>query len=248
VRALRISWIVVFALCALILFARAAAASGAERDELPTLSLVLARYVDAVGGREAVESLTTRVCTGREVDDRPYRGPAVTAPLEAYGKVPDRALTVVHHLDGDVRDGCDAWVGWHVSPDGIRLEDRQGRSKTAWLLDAHGPLRLEEYFPGMILAGRDAVEGRPVYVVECDRDPAHYALHFDVETGLLRRIGYYWGLSDYREVDGVMVPFRIARSRKGGSTSFVFDEVAHNITLDDNLFHMPPLVGARAAE
>ena len=85
-----------------------------------------------------------------------------------------------------------------------------------------------------------------------DRDPPLGAEAFDeladefaarVETGLLRRIGYYWDLTDYREVDGVMVPFRIARSRKGGSTTLVFDRVAHNVPLEDNLFHMPPVVG-----
>ncbi len=247
-KALRISWIVVFALCALILLARGASASGAEGEELPTLSLVLARYVEAVGGRDAVENLETRVCQGLEIDDRPHRGPVETSRVEAYGKMPDRTLTVVHGPDGVACTGCDGWVGWHTGPTAVRLEESERRSRTAWLLDPQGPVRLEEYFPGMHLAGRGVVEGQPVYVVECDRDTAHYALYFDTETGLLIRVGYYWSLGDYREVDGVMVPFQISGSRKGGSTTFVFAEVVHDVPLEDNLFHMPPVVGAPSSK
>jgi hypothetical protein len=64
----------------------------------------------------------------------------------------------------------------------------------------------------------------------------HYTLYFDAETGLLIRIGYYWHLLDYRDVDGIKIPFRIVMNRKGGSSTYVFDEVKHNIPIDDILF------------
>lgn len=82
--------------------------------------------------------------------------------------------------------------------------------------------------------------GRWVFVLESPKlDPAHFALSFDVETGLLLGIGYYWYLEDYRKVDGVLLPHRIQMSRKGGSTTFVFDLVVHNLPLADELFTVP---------
>jgi len=44
-------------------------------DGLPTVEDILERYYEALGGREALERITTRVATGRVVDDRPYTGP-----------------------------------------------------------------------------------------------------------------------------------------------------------------------------
>ena len=70
-------------------------------------------------------------------------------------------------------------------------------------------------------------------------DSAHYALSFDCETGLLTGIGYYWSVLDYREVDGIKIPHRIEMSRKGGSSTFVFDLVKHNVPLEDVLFREP---------
>ena len=42
----------------------------------PTPREVLERYIEAVGGRTRLGALNTRILRGREVDDRPYRGPS----------------------------------------------------------------------------------------------------------------------------------------------------------------------------
>jgi hypothetical protein len=90
----------------------------------------------------------------------------------------------------------------------------------------------------MRLRGRAALGGRAVYVVDVDDDRLH-ALYFDAESGLLVRSGYNRELGDYREVDGVMVPFRVAQSRKGGSSTYMFDTIEHNVAIDTSLFAMP---------
>ena len=57
------------------------------------------------------------------------------------------------------------------------------------------------------------------------RPTSYWALHFDVETGLLNNIGFHWCLEDYREVDGVLFPHCIVTGRKGGSSTYVFTEI-----------------------
>ena len=160
--------------------------------DAPGPDRILERYVQAVGGRAALERLESRIVTGRQIDDRPYRGPVEITPLVLV--FPDPELT-----------------------------DR----KIRFLLDPRSPLLLEQMFHDLETAGTRMVDGRLHHVLESDLDPAYYSLLFDAETGLLTGICYYWTLSDYREVDGVLVPFRVHRSRKGGSTVWEFETVGH---------------------
>ena len=111
----------------------------------------------------------------------------------------------------------------------------------AWLIDPQSALRTREYFPGMKLRGSARLGDRLTYVVDIDDDRLH-ALYFDAESGLLVRLGYNRELRDYRDVDGVVVPFRVAQSRKGGSSTYVFDRIEHNVAVDDSLFAMPDTV------
>ena len=107
-------------------------------------------------------------------------------------------------------------------------------------MDPQGALHIKDYFPGLTLTGKETLYGHEVYAVEpAGLKEAHYSLNFDIETGMLMYIGYYWELLDYWEVDGVKFPFRIAMSRKGGSSTYIFDKVKHNVPVDESLFTPP---------
>jgi hypothetical protein len=201
----------------------------------------LRRYVEASGGRNAIESLDTRVTIGRLIHDLSWKVPPREAvPFAAYAAVPGRVLMVEHKGDGTRCEGFDRRTTWVQDAEGIRLKDEPFRSKTAWLFDPRGALRIEEYFPGLEVTSSKLIDDRMVYLLESpDLDPAHYALTFDSETGLLTGIGYYWSILDYRKVDGIKIPHRVEMSRKGGSSTFVLDLVKHNLPLEDVLFSEP---------
>jgi hypothetical protein len=84
----------------------------------------------------------------------------------------------------------------------------------------------------MRMRGVATLEGRRAYRADIDDDVSH-ALYFDAETGLLVRLGYNRELDDYREVDGVLVPFSMAISRKGGSSTYIVETIEHNVPIDD---------------
>jgi hypothetical protein len=205
-------------------------------EALPSLLEVLQRYVEVVGGREAIRRLSTRVMMGRLVTDLPSRQPPVheSNRFSIYAKVPDRYLVVQQSETGAHRDGCDGEMCWSATGSDVQLDTRCDR-RFAWFVDPRGALRLREYFPEMKLQGVTTLQGRSTYRVDIDDDPSH-ALYFDAETGLMVRLGYNRELSDYREVDGVRVPFRLAISRKGGSSTYVFEKIEHNVPLDDARF------------
>jgi hypothetical protein len=84
----------------------------------------------------------------------------------------------------------------------------------------------------MTLRGKQTLGGSEVYAIE--GTPATglpSVFYFDVKTGLLKRKDsvYY---DDYREVDGMMIPFSI----RGPNTLIKLTEVKHNLPVDDSQF------------
>jgi hypothetical protein len=211
-----------------------------RQEGLPALQEVLDRYIEAVGGRVAIAELTTRVMTGRLVTDLPTRQPPVheSNGFTIYAKVPGKYLYVQQSAAGTHRDGFDGETCWRRAGAEISLDARYDR-RFAWFVDPQNAVRMWEYFPEMRVVGKRFLEGRLAYRVDIEDDESH-ALYFDAETGLLLRLGYNRELSDYREVDGVLVPFSMAISRKGGSSTYVFERIEHNVPIEDLRF--APLV------
>jgi hypothetical protein len=209
-------------LLATTLFTSAGCSSGR-----PTLQEILERNVEALGGRAAHEKLAGRRIAGRQIDDRPYAGPPVTSRLAAVADT--RGRWAMHLTTGGevFGEGCDAEGCWRREGEGpARAQDRTD-AKLAYLLDPQGPLRPEQHFPNLRLTGTRVFDGVEYWMVENDLKYEYYTLYFEVESGLLTRIGFHWWLEDYREVDGVLVPHTVVRGRKGGSTNLYFDEVVH---------------------
>lgn len=209
-------------------------------DDTPTLGEVLDRYLAAVGGREAVETLGTRIVRARIVTDLPTWEPPVHVvdSLTVYSKAPGRYLRVRSGADGTELDACDGTVSWTRGPDGTVTESRSIDLRDAWLWDPQFAAGLREHFPRMVLLGTAVLDGRAAHVVDIDGEHLH-RLYFDAESGLLTRLGYNTTLRDYRAVDGVMLPFEVEYSRKGGASTFFLDSVLHGEPLDDALFAFP---------
>lgn len=216
------------------------------QDEMPTAEQVLEKYIDAVGGRIALSKLTTGVYRGHSYTDLCWRDPPLEASrFEAYAKLPDSVLFTYHDNDGEWRNGFDGTTGW-AEENGQVTADQEGNAKMRWLINPQNALRLAEHFPGLEVVGMREINGRPAYELvpygtTKDRDvvETHYRFCFDAQSGLLVAFGYHNYIWDYRRCGNVLFPFRISFGRKGGATEFIFDEVVHNVPVDDKLFTPP---------
>jgi len=206
-------WMMVLVVILLIPGALPAAAD----EILPTLEQVFERYVEAMGGREAIAKLTTRTITGKQIDDRPYMGPPEETKLEAWADTTGEWTMILHDPEGESRVGA------------------QGNTKLAFLLNPQGPLMISKYFPNPRMTGTWEYDGVMYYKVENDLKFEYYTLYFEVDTGMLTRIGYHWYLDGFRPVDDVMVPAIIYQGRKGGSTNLYFDNVIHGEDVAEHL-------------
>lgn len=226
----------------------ASSVSETKVNPLPTLDAILTRYVNAIGGREAQEKFKTRVIRGRVE----LSGVASWADLSIYVKAPNKSLTVMSVQPmGQVKHGYDGRMAWDVG-DAIGSQSLTGASLSGFSTDVdfHREVRLRELFPGIHVLGTVKDRDREFYLVEYPRVGGPNYLYFEIQSGLLTGhdltqqtaqgpIRVEMRYSEWREVDGVKLPFKITQSMPNLKLVFTVTDVKHNLPLDDNLFERP---------
>lgn len=210
---------------------------------VPSVDQILDKYIQAIGGRVAVEKLTTRVMTGSLV------APGGSAPIEIYEKAPNKFLVVINSpVSGLSQNGFNGAVAWsRNSQRGLREMSGPEVENFKREYHLHREIKLKEFYPEMTVKGREKISDQEAYVVKAvAAEGTSEAMYFDVSSGLLiRRDVTIRGTTlqtyfeDYKEVDGVKIPFTVRRSRADFSFSYKFDEVKHNVTIEDMKFNKP---------
>ena len=248
---MRSNSIIKLALCLFVMVAGPISVSGQAQPQisLPSVDEIVAKYEKAVGGKAAFEKLTSRVSKGSFIAGE-GGNPGTT---EIYQKAPNKMVTITDVPGfGVVRSGVDGTVAWMDMPQfGIQelTGDTAAASKRG--ADFYEDIRLKEIYPKMVVKDKESFEGHDVYVVQAT--PAEGApglLSFDADSGLLVRsqtqmngpmgpIDIDTRLSDYREVDGIKLPFVINQVRSDFSFTIKLTEVEHNVPIDDAKFEKP---------
>jgi zinc protease len=216
---------------------------------MPSVDEVLERYVQAVGGAKALTAMTSRVAKGTINVVGVSRGGTV----ELYSKAPNKTLTVMQaHPFGLIKLGFNGRVGWAQTAGGLRVVKGPELVAIQRDSDFYNPATLRVHYPKINLLGRSKIGYREVYVLELQ--PAvgtPERLYIDANTYLPARVNVVridpsqravaveMYLDDWREVDGIKVPFRISQRFPGMSLGITLTEVKHNVALDDSLFERP---------
>lgn len=221
-----------------------AAASGPA----PKAEDILAKYFAAVGGKDALDKVKTRVIKGVSV-----AASGQSFPLEISFAAPDKYALSVNLPQGATTQKLNGVAGWLKNSREDRAMDSvdlaRGRSLAASLdvtLFSSPALRLA-------YGGAEKINGRDVVVLRgAWPDKRRVRYFFDKESGLLVRrvvmtetvIGLdpeQTDYEDYRDVDGVKVPFAIKTSYldTNYSSTRKFTEIKHNVAVDDAQFKLP---------
>lgn len=218
-------------------------------DALPSVDEVLAKYVDAVGGRAAQMRLSSRVTKGRvDVPGVSYGG-----RLETYAKAPNKALTVMKFDTNVIRQCFDGKDGWEQSAQsGVRKSTGEGLAAFARDAEFYGAIRLKAQYESIKLLGKLKQGSSEAYLIEATpRGGSPEMFYFDTQSGLLLRrdvtrptrhglVRAEVYLNDWREVDGVKLPFKLTQMLPGLTFVFTLEEVRHNVEVDDAIFRRPP--------
>jgi len=227
-----------------------ALAAAAPALAQPSVDQILATYRQALGGQAAYEKVTTRAMKGTvEIPDD-----NVTAALQVVAKAPASfRLTMDIPGYGVVETVLDGDNGWEKNPDsGTHAMSKADLAIAQRERHFYREMRLNRLYAKMETAGADKVGGRAVYVVEATpaSGPAE-KLYFDAETGLLVKrdfervtledgiVQYEILLRDYRDVDGLKLPFTIEQRAPDNTMIFKFAEIKNDVPLADTAFAKP---------
>jgi hypothetical protein len=208
----------------------------------PNADQLLDRYVQALGGTNALDAIKTRYTQRTAV----LGTGGLTEKL--LQKAPDKMLIT---LPSGQKYGFDGTNAWEQSSRGtVRNMAREARA--TFFQDADFPpgLHLRKRFQSLSLIKQGA-PACSVGILGTLADGSTQRWFFAEATGLaIRREIFSKGAKvpeavceydDYRTVDGVMVPFTI-RLNPGSMPSFNYQvtEVKHNLPVDDTKFEKPP--------
>jgi hypothetical protein len=212
----------------------------------PSVDTVLDRFVQALGGRAALEKITTMAFKG-VMNVSGATGPGKT---EEYFEYPDHFAAIAEIPGyGTVRTVSDGKNAWNVDPkkgvtnfSGAQLADLTHRG------DIHWDLKLRDYYPDLAVIGRKNVDGRDAWELESTVDGWTYRFFFDTGTGLLIRFDtdtHEPGgdssvlVGDYRQVGPIRFSFAASMKTAKGGWSRQLSEVKLNGPIDRSVFAKP---------
>ncbi|MFN7948177.1 MAG: hypothetical protein U0Z53_22700 [Blastocatellia bacterium] len=221
----------------------------AKAAAMPTVDEILDKHVKAVGGKEAIEKLTTRTSKGTiELE-----GMGMNGTVETFSKAPNKnAVVITLSGFGTVNNVFDGSSGWSSDPmSGLRELSGGELAVLKRDSDFYSVLNLKKHFAKTELKGKEKVGSSDAWVIEATpAEGGPEKFYFDAASGLLIRhdaerdspqgkmaIEIY--TDDYKPVDGVKIPHTMRQVTPAFTLSIKLTEVKHNTPIDDAKFGKP---------
>lgn len=233
-------------------------------EPLPSADQIIDKYIQAIGGKAAVEKIKTRYTKANFQRSKLVNGGTLKAAvinrgetwtIEIFVKTPDKFLTVITSPEGIISQGYNGSDGWIKTPQEQRALTAAEAERLKRQADLFADLKIKERFSALTVAGKEKIGSRETYIIEAVRlaDKKAEKLFFDTETGLLLRRTVFTetvlganpeqtDYEDYRKVNGATMPFTVRVSylddnHFGTTRSFI--EIKNNITISDEKFNSP---------
>lgn len=215
--------------------------------QLPAVDAVLTKYVEATGGANLQNRVTSRVVKGK-ID---VAGESFGGRFEVYAKTAGKSLAVIDvEPMGLVKHGVDGRSAWFQTDNGSQNMNPPELAVLA-AADLFRESKLNNMYARLKVVNKIKEGYREVYVLEAaPRTGTPDTLYFDAESGLLlhrdltrltsrgpMRSQIYYG--DWRKVDGVLLPFRITQTMANRTFVITLDEIKLNTPVDDTVFQRP---------
>lgn len=225
-------------------------AEGGNAPAMPNAGQILDHYVQALGGEQALHKFSSRVEKGT------LSGFGPPAPVEVFAKAPDARVTVVHTERGENVTAYNGQTGWMsgfgpARPiTGGELDNEKRNADFYFAADI-----AKQFQQVNVFRQTEKVGDHECYMLVA-RNPGQgpVRFYFDEDSGLLLRemrfvetplgrnpsqVDY----ADYRDAEGVKLPYQWTIARPNGRFTIKIDSVKQNAQIDDSRFAPPAAPG-----
>lgn len=217
---------------------------------------VFARHIEAIGGAQAAAATTSLVGTGTYSGWDTSRAPV---PFDLYTGAPGQLTGIAHRREGDIKMVSSGEEAWLASVDGIiplleyTGDNRVGLRHEAVATAASHMIEAEfaEWKYADDFFGDDHVS-----VLQGQNEgqsPVNF--YFDDDGMLVRFVRWnetpvgpvptQLDFSDFREVAGVIRPFKIVRTWTNNQAEMIIENFEANGAIDPAMFQRPDPAGLR---
>ncbi|MGH9434006.1 MAG: c-type cytochrome [Terriglobia bacterium] len=228
------------------------ATAGASAAALPTADQLVDKYIQALGGADALQKLTSRVEKGTLSGFGGHE-----FPVEIYAKAPFQRMSAVQTPHGEMVTAYNGHAGWLGGmgrpPHPMSLVDLPAARLEA---DFYFPFHIKQDFTRLRVMHPDKVGGQEAYAVVAFKEgQPPVRLYFDEQSGLLVRLVDYedtplglnptqFDYADYRDQGAVKTPFQWTIARPEGRFTIKVNSIQQNVPIDDSKFAEPPQAAA----
>ena len=230
-------------------------------DSQPDATVILDKYIAALGGAEKLSTLKSFVATGTQGGYVQVKG---GGRFEIFAKAPDQRTVRVTYPDapdrGNQSRDFNGTAGWVTTPRALLGEYQvEGTELDGLHFDAElaFPGQIKQVLTNLRVGYPDVIDGHDVEVVQ-GRGPRNLlvTLYFDKKSGLLTReirfgrtpigrVPSQVDYSDYRDVDGIKFPFQYKFSWLDGRDNYKLTEVKINVPIEESRFGKPSMGSAQ---
>ncbi|MHC4416913.1 MAG: LolA-like protein [Planctomycetota bacterium] len=233
-----------------------AVGTGAASTEiaLPAADVILDGYIEATGGKAAHGKVINRV-TKASMD---IAAQGITLDLTSYSARPNRKYSLIESdVFGKIEKGTDGTTVWEISAM-MGPQIKEGQEKTDFLREAmfDRMIMWRDVYKKAECVGIETVSDKPAYkVVLTPEGGKPQTLYFDQASKLLVKLDITAETSmgvfpaetffeDYREVGGILHPFRTRIVTMGQERVLTIDSIEQNVDLPSDRFDLPEEIRA----
>lgn len=228
-------------------------AATATKPESATLTgeQVLDKYVEVTGGKAAYEKLKTRrMKAAMEIPGAP-----VKPTMEIFQKAPNLHLQLVAipEMGMEQSRGFDGKIAWSKDPmQGVRVLEGKEASAMKDETPFNVEIRWREVYKEAKNLGRKTIDGTDGYEIELTpKEGGNPTTSFYDATSFLLihqtktqetpqgKMTSKISMSDYKDVDGIKIPFTMTISGGPQKVIMKIQEVKHNEEMPDSKFAKP---------
>jgi photosynthetic reaction center cytochrome c subunit len=217
------------------------------QEGLPSSDQILDKYLAAVGGADAVRKIKTRIQKGIvDAGGQQY-------PIEIYSEAPEKRLSISHPSFGESITAVNGHAGWLTTPRGVHPMSASDQQSARIDAQIYFPARVRELYQEFKVLPGETIDGHATFVLTAKgASLPPLRMFFDQQTGLLLRLIRYTetplgrnpaqvDYADYRDTNGVKIPYQWILTRTNGSFTIRINSVQQNIPIDEKLFVTPAI-------